>query len=70
VIIKKAVLKAWNSGTYTATLQITSSSKVYLEGVKVARNIPSAEMVIGRTTAVLFPDKSNAGDAVVIAVYV
>lgn len=69
MIIKKAILKAWNSGTYTATIQIAGSGKAYLEGVKVARNIASAEMVAGRNLAVLFPDKSNAGEAVVIAVW-
>ena len=67
--IKKAVLKAWYSGAYTATIQISGSGKVYLEGIKVARNIPSAEMVIGRNLAVLFLDKSNPADAVVVAVY-
>jgi hypothetical protein len=66
---KKAILKTWSSGTYTATIQITGSSKVYLESVKVARNIPSAEMVIGRNLLVYFFDKSNAADAVVIGVY-
>ena len=70
MLIKKAILKVWNSGNYTATIQIAGSAKVYLEGVKVARNIPSAEMVNGRTLVVLFLDKSNAGDAVVVAVYV
>jgi hypothetical protein len=68
-MIKKAILKAWYSGTYTATVQIAGSGKAYLEGVKVARNLPSAEMVPGRNVAVLFLDKSNTGDAVVIAVY-
>lgn len=68
-MIKKAVLKAWSSGTYTATVQISGSSKAYLEGIKVARNIPSAEMVLGRNLAVLFLDKSNPTDAVVVAVY-
>jgi hypothetical protein len=66
---KKAILKTWSSGTYTATIQITGSSKVYLESVKVARNIPSAEMVLGRNLLVYFFDKSNAADAVVIGVY-
>jgi hypothetical protein len=66
---KKAILKTWPSGTYTATIQITGSSKVYLESVKVARNIPSAEMVTGRNLLVYFFDKSNAADAVVIGVY-
>jgi hypothetical protein len=66
---KKATLKAWSSGSYTATIQIAGSSRVYLEGVKVARNIPSAEMVTGRFVLVYFFDKSNAADAVVTAVY-
>jgi hypothetical protein len=69
MIIKKAILKAWYSATYSATLQLSGSGKAYLEGVTVARNIPSVEMVNGRRVAVLFPDKSNPADAVVIAVY-
>jgi hypothetical protein len=70
MIMKKAIIKAWASGSYTATIQIAGSGKAYLEGVKVARNIPSAEMVTGRTVAVIFWDKTNAADAVIIAVYV
>ncbi len=68
-MIKKAVLKAWNSGSYTATVQISGSGKANLEGVKTARNIPSVEMVPGRGLAVLFLDRSNPADAVVIAVW-
>ena len=68
-MIKKAVLKAWYSGTYTATIQIAGSGKAYLEGVKVARNLPSVEMIVGRNVAVLFLDKTNTTDAVIIAVY-
>ncbi len=69
-MFKKAILKAWSAPTYTATIQIAGSSKAYLEGIKVARNIPSVEMIVGRSLAVLFLDKSNPADAVVIAVYV
>jgi hypothetical protein len=68
-MIKKAILKSWYSGTYEATIQISGSPKAYLEGVKVARNIPSSEMVQGRNLAVLFHDRYNPSDAVVIAVY-
>jgi hypothetical protein len=68
-MFKKAILKVWNSGSYTATIQIAGSSKSYLEGVKVARNLPSVEMIAGRNLLVYFADKSNASDAVVIAVY-
>ena len=44
--LRKAVLKSFNSGDYTATVQLASSYKVYLEGIAVARNIPAAEMAL------------------------
>jgi hypothetical protein len=69
-MFKKAILKVWNSASYTATIQITGSSRAYLEGVKVARNLPSVEMINGRNVLIYFFDKSNAADAVIIAVYV
>jgi len=66
---RKGVLKSFNSGDYTATVQLASSYKVYLEGITVARNIPAAEMTVGRKVAVIFFDEYNAKEAVVIAVY-
>jgi len=67
--LRKAILKSFNSGNYTATVRLTGSYKVYLEGVAVARNLPAAEMALGRRVAVIFFDEHNAKDAVVIAVY-
>ena len=67
--LRKGVLKSFNSGDYTATVQLASSYKVYLEGITVARNIPAAEMTIGRKVAVIFFDEHNAKEAVVVAVY-
>lgn len=67
--LKKAVLRSFNSGNYTATVQLASSYKVYLEDVAVARNLPSAEMVTGRKLAVVFFDEHNPKEAVVVAVY-
>ena len=67
--LRKGVLKSFNSGAYTATVQLASSYKVYLEGVAVARNLPSAEMVAGRKVAVMFFDEHNVKEAVVVAVY-
>ncbi len=67
--LKKAILRSFNSGNYTATVQLASSYKVYLESVAVARNIPSIEMTAGRKAAVLFFDEHNPKEAVVIAVY-
>lgn len=69
MLVRKAILKSFNSGDYTATVQVVGSQKSYLEGVIVARNLPSGEMVAGRSVSVLFFDEFNAKDAVVLAVY-
>ena len=66
---KKAVLRSFSSGNYTATVQLASSYKVYLEDIAVARNIPSGEMIAGRKVAVVFFDENNPKEAVVLAVY-
>lgn len=67
---RKAILKSFNSGSYTATVQLASSLKVYLEGIVVARNIPAAEMVAGRKVTLVFFDENNLKEAVVVGVYV
>ena len=67
--MRKGVLKSFNSTDYTATVQLASSYKVYLEGIAVARNLPVVEMVTGRKVAVIFFDEHNAKEAVVMAVY-
>ena len=67
--LRKAVLKSFNSGDYTATVQLVGSYKVYLEGIAVARNLPAAEMALGRKVAVIFFDDHNPKEAVVVAVY-
>ena len=68
--MRRGVLKSFNSGDYTATIQLTGSQKVYLEGITVARNIPAAEMISGRKVAVIFFDEHNAKEAVVTGVYI
>ncbi len=67
--LRKAILKSFNPGNYTATIQLSGSYKVYLEGVAVARDIPAAEMALGRKLAVVFFDEHNTREAVVVAVY-
>ena len=67
--LRKAVLKSFNSGDYTATIQLTGSYKAYLGGIAVARNLPAAEMALGRKVAVVLFDEQNPKEAVVIAVY-
>jgi len=67
--MRKAILKSFNSGDYTATIQLIGSYKAYLEGVAVARNIPAADMALGRKLAVNFFDEHNPKEAVIVAVY-
>jgi hypothetical protein len=67
--IKKAELKSFNSGSYSATVRIAGGYKVYLEDISVARNLASAEMVTGRNVAVIFFDDNNPKDAVIVAIY-
>lgn len=67
--VRRGVVKAFDSGSYTATVQVAGSLAVWLTGLPVARNIASGEMLAGRRCAVLFFDEPNPQDAVVIAVY-
>lgn len=67
--LRKGVLRGFSLGNYTATVQLASSYKVYLEDIAVARNLPSAEMITGRKVAVVFFDEHNPKEAVVVAVY-
>jgi len=67
--LRKATLKSFDSGTYRATIQVSGSYKVYLENIPVARNLPAAEMAVGRKLAVIFFNEHNPKEAVVIAVY-
>jgi len=53
-----------------ATIEITGSSRAYLEKIAVAKNLSAEEMMNGRNLAVLFFDEHNAKEAVAFAVYV
>lgn len=67
--LRRGVVKSFDAGTYRATVQLAGSLAVWLEGIAVARNIPSAEMVAGRYCALVFFDPANPGDGVIVAVY-
>ncbi len=67
--IRRGVVKGFDAGSYTATVQVAGSLAVWLEGVPVARNIAAAEMTAGRNCALVFFDEANPGDAVVVAVW-
>jgi hypothetical protein len=67
--LKRGVVKAFDSGSYKATVQLMGSLSVWLEGIAVARNIPEAEMIVGRNCALVFFTSDNPSDAVLIAVF-
>jgi hypothetical protein len=68
-MIKKGILKSFNSGTYLATVQIAGSLSVWLENIPTSRAIAASDMISGRNVAVLFMDPSNFSDAVIVAVW-
>jgi len=68
-MIKKGILKAFDSGTYLASVQLIGSLSVWLENIPTSHAIAASEMATGRNVAVLFLDPSNFSDAVIIAVW-
>lgn len=67
-MIERATLKQFDQDSYYASVQLVTSLTTYLDVVKVARNIPAAEMTLGRNVLVAMPD-NNPKNAVVIAVF-
>lgn len=66
---RKGILRAWDGTNYLATVQLIGSFKATLTGIPTARNIASAEMVVGRYVEVAMFDINNPKDAVVTGVY-
>ena len=67
--VVKGILNSFNTGNYTATVQISGSDKVYLNGVAVCRNIPPEVMIPGRNLVIVFFDEFNSKEAVITGVY-
>ena len=67
--IKRGVLRAFNAGSYKATVEVAGSIATWLPGIAVARNIDSAELIAGRSVALLLFEPSNPDDIVVCAVW-
>jgi hypothetical protein len=67
--MKRGILRAFDAGSYKASVQIAGSLSTYLDGVPVARNIDSAELINGRRVGLLLFDPSNPDDMVLVAVW-
>ena len=66
--IRRAVLKSYDAAAHKADVQIAGSLAVWLDAVRVATNIPAADVLAGRQCSVLFLDPSNQDDAVVLTI--
>ena len=66
--IRRAVVKSYDAVAHKAAVQIAGSLAVWLDDVRVATNIPPADVSAGRQCTVLFMDPSNQDDAVIIAI--
>ena len=67
--LMEETLISFSAVSYRATIQLTGSYKVYLKDVSVARNLPVIEMTAWCKTVVLFFNKHNPKEAIVIAIY-
>jgi len=66
--VKRAIVKSYDAVAHKAAVQIAGSLAVWLDDVRVATNIPPADVVSGRQCTVLFLDPSNQDEAVIIAI--
>ncbi|MCH7998517.1 MAG: hypothetical protein IIA91_03425 [Chloroflexi bacterium] len=66
--LRRAIVKSYDDAAHKAAVQIAGSLAVWLDAVRVATNIPPADVVTGRQCTVLFLDPSNQDDAVIIAI--
>jgi hypothetical protein len=66
--IRRATIKSYDAATHKADVQIAGSLSVWLEGVRVATNIPAGDVQAGRQCIVLFLDPSNQDEAVVATI--
>jgi len=67
-MLEIGILKNFDSGTYKAGVQLAGSLTTYFDGISVAKNIPSAALVIGNYVIVAIP-RGNPRDACVIATW-
>jgi hypothetical protein len=65
----RAVLKAFDAGTYRATVQIEGSRSSFASSVPVSRAIPAGEMVAGRWCLVVFLNAEDATDSMLVGVH-
>ena len=67
--IRRGIIRAFDSDTYLADVQIVGSMATMLTGVPVAKQIGADLLTSGTRCGVLFFDETNPADACVVFVY-
>jgi len=67
-IVRKGIVRAYDIVTHKADVQLVGSHPTLIPAVRMATDIPAADVVVGRQCTVLFLDPSNQDDAVVITI--
>jgi len=67
-IIAKAIIKTYAAGTHKADVQLVGSHPTIITAIRVATDIPAADVVAGRQCTVLFLDPANQDDAVILTI--
>ena len=68
-MIKRGILKEFDSETYLATVQLTGSLSTWLQDIPVSRGIPTDQMITGRSVILYFTTPGDPASAVVMAVW-
>jgi len=67
--IRRGIIRAFDSGTYLADVQIVGSMATILTGVPVAKQIGAGLLTSGSKCGVLFFDETNPADGCVVFIY-
>jgi len=67
--LTRATVRAYDSGTHTATVTLAHSSHNPITSVPVDVGIPAAEVVAGRECAVVFFTDDNPNDSAVVSIH-
>ena len=67
--LRRAVLRAFDAGAYTASVQLVGSRSAYLDAVPVSRGLPAAELLPGRDCVVVLFEPTDPTDSMVVGVH-
>jgi hypothetical protein len=66
--LRKGIIRAYDSGTHTADVQLIASMATLLPSIRVATDIPAADVLVGRECTVLHFDQTKPTDAVIMTI--